>query len=370
MSGTASGPESSYAGLRARFLALRAAPAEAHRSVQWCDSGQRLGVARDEAGQIEIFISGPPLGSASSLITSNLAHNVWRRANGGEFAANRIVLPPASHFDAVAAFICTELIENGALRDPAGGFLRTEPVIEMAIQQLSLRSEALIGLAGELLLLRGLLDRCPPSRVGDVLGGWHGHHHSARDFQLGEIGLEVKTTRARRSRHRIHGAHQVSPGTGVAGVFESKLFLVSIGIEEGEAEDADATWSLPDLVEGLMARIHASDVEAPTGVCADLLARIRSYGGDGSEGYDHEQMKDRIAFGQRWRTVFTRSYDLGDESVGVLRLSDVVMFPMVESDSLEFTVDLPEKVDGDINPTAGLSASVTRFMKLAWDLSQ
>lgn len=357
-----------YRDLRSKVKALPASEPDGPREVLWADAPQqRVGVARDRTGRVEIFIVGVPLEASSAVIRHNLTYDTWHRKNGDPLPANRLVLPPAAHFDSVAAFLCTELIENGAHGDAQKAFHRSEPVIEMAIRSLTLQDEVLIGLYGELLTLRWLLEQAPADRLDEVLGSWHGYRHSTRDFQLGSVGVEVKTTRGATSTHKIHGIRQVERGHGVDGVFETDLFLLSIGIKEvAPIENAPSALSLAELVDLLVELIRAADSAKADDRVESLLIRVRSYGSGGRDGYDHEEMKHRAPFTQRWQTMFARAYDMADEGIKTLRSADLADYTMVDANSVEFVIDLPDKVTGDLNPIQGLNNAVSAFIVRAW----
>jgi hypothetical protein len=89
-----------------------------------------------------------------------------------------------------------------------------------------------------------------------------------------------------------------------------------------------------------------------------LLGRIRAYGSGEGEGYDHQEMKHRLAFSQPWYTTFVRSYDMNDPNMKVLHSEDLVPFTMVEASSVAFNLVLPRRVDGDVNPIVGLNQSI------------
>jgi hypothetical protein len=369
MSSSTHAQEDTYALLRQVIAGLPSAVSSSERRVHWVDESHQLGLSREEHGRVEVFLSGPPLECSSIAVVGNLAHDTWQGIDAQLLVANRLLMPPESHFDAIAAFLCTHLIENGFLGSRQLGFTRSEPVIEMAFERSRFHGEGLVGLCGELLLMRSLLDR-RPGRLRDVLASWHGYERSARDFQLGTVGVEVKTTRGSTSTHKVQGIRQVEVGHGVDGGLETDFFLVSIGIEAvAEEEPLDNTWTLPGLVESLLSRIDstiaAPDESAELGVT--LVRAIRNFGTEDADGYDHEEMQHRVIFGQRWRTAFVRSYDMKDPAIKVLRSSDMTPFSMVDRTSVEFTLTLPVQVKGDLNPMVGLGPAAQELLRQAWD---
>jgi len=362
-----SGPDT-YSALLVVISHMRPARYDDEREVHWLDDEEQLGVSRDGYGRIEIFLRGPQLECRSAAVATNLAYDTWQRAAGDRLVANRLRLPAEPHFDAIAAFFCTHLLDNGVLSDMQLGFRRSEPVIEIAYERSRLQGESLVGLCGELLVLRSMID-CNRLRTRDVLASWFGYRRSARDFQLAAVGVEVKTTQGSRSTHKVQGVRQVEVGHGVGQAFEEQFHLISIGVEAvRQGELVDNTWTLPSLVEGVMQRAH--DLALPAGESDELilqfLRNVHAYGASEGEGYNHDEMKHRVVFGQRWRTAFVRMYDMTDPVITVLRSTDLVPFAMVDPASVEFTISLPVQVRGDINPVVGLNLATERVHERAW----
>lgn len=76
-----------------------------------------------------------------------------------------------------------------------------------------------IGLFGELLVLKFLIDQLSP---GDAVAAWQGPLSEEHDFVFDDIHLEVKTTSSERRQHVMHGFTQLVPLRGIP------LSLVSI----------------------------------------------------------------------------------------------------------------------------------------------
>lgn len=355
-----------YSAILDAISKLARAKSAAEREVRWFPVGGNLGVARDHHSRLELFLSGPRLVCHSETVAANLAFDSWQRANADDLQANRVVLPPGSHFDAIAAFLCTHLLDNGIATDLQAGFSKSEKVIEVALERSRLQGESLVGLLGELLFLRHLISARPQS-AADFINHWFGHTRSSRDFQIGPVGVEVKTTRGATSRHHVQGVHQVERGHAVGGVHEESLYLLSIGLEPIDERSPTGGWSLPSLVDSVLALI-SSDSPEPA-VSAQLaeafLKRVEEYGAGEGLGYDHNQMRHRVIFGQRWAFKFARAYDMSDADISVLRSVDLANFSMVELASVSFVVSLPAQVHGDINPVVGLSPFVEQVLHQA-----
>ena len=291
-----------------------------------------------------------------------LEYQRWFRGNGGELLANRILLPAAGHFEQVAAFLSAELLRNEAAADLARAFARTEPLIDLAIQDLQIADETFVGLCGEMLLLHALLRESSADRVAEVLESWKGHRETARDFQLGPLGVEVKTTTGATSSHLFRGVHQLEIGHGVDGIEETEYKLVSVGIEWAQRGDDANTTSLPEIVDGVLEGVNDALGDAAPVLISDLLSRIADYGAPTAIGYRHATMAKSARFSGRLRLVFARGYDLADDAIRLLSTDDMRARPFIEADSLSLRVDLPDQVRGDVNPIVGLANLARRIM--------
>jgi hypothetical protein len=293
-------------------------------------------------------------------------HDDWLQTDGSRIAANRLVLPAETHYDALGAFIVTHLIDNGATDDLVKGFGRAEPVISVILESWVAQEDAMIGLSGELLVLREML-RQAPDKMQSLMSCWQGHQHTARDFQLGEVGVEVKTTRRDQSRHHINGVRQVELGHRRDGGLETHLYLVSVGVALiGPGESAEHAWSLPALIDDVLAAISTADLklEVAAQLSESFLERVRQYGEGG--WYDHVSESARAMRDQVFRTTFLRTYDMTDEAILVPRSADVVGFTMVLASTVRFEVELPKHVQGDVNPVAGVVRGISQLLDAAW----
>jgi hypothetical protein len=324
------------------------------RDLVWADGAQSLGVSRDEHGRVEIFVVGDPLVPRDNMVAENLVHNVWSTQSGGHVPASRLVLPATRHLDGFAAFVCAELVENGLERDRERAFALSEPIIAMALRRAGISNQALVGLAGELSVLAALTAAAADPAA--VVQAWAGSVPSSRDFQLGRVGVEVKTTTGSQSEHHIQGFHQLELGKSVGGVPETHLFLLSVGIRWQTVGSSGRT--IPDLVDAVIARLpEADDAKA-------LLDKVKQYGGDASVGYDHAERSQSTRFRQPFQVVFERLYDLTDDRVELLSSSDLERVAHVDADSVSFRVRLPVRVRGESNPISGMQQICTKLRQL------
>ncbi len=327
------------------------------RRIIWLADRKIIGIARRPNGALEIFLAGPQLLCSDAKIEMHLEHEEWEDDSHRPFQATRLSLPQGNHFDAIAAFLCVHLLENGVLEDVQQGFSRSEAAIAVTLDQARLHEESILGLIGELLLLRACL-RQSSIDVARILESWEGYQRSTRDFIFNKIGVEVKTTLYDHSRHRMGGLHQVEPTVLPSGEYEKQFLLVSIGLERvGEGEDENF-FLLPTIVDSILALVREA---APSEfdyklLSDDFLAKVRMYGLAGSSGYDHSTMKGKAAFTKRFRLVFTRGYDMADPNIGIFHTGDIAPYRAVLVDSITFTVSLPNTVTGDTNPLPDMPA--------------
>lgn len=326
-----------YESILATITSTSSSPAATERDIRWLTDADVVGVSRDHEGRLELFLHGPELRPAISAIKDAIEFHTWHRGSGQPLDANRLRLPALSHYDQVVAFICTELLRNGTDKDLAAGFAKTEPIIELSIEQLQMSSDAVLGLAGELLLLDALCRNAEPARVNEIVNSWDGWQRSSRDFSINSVGVEVKTTRRDTSSHPVQGVHQVEPANGEdGGVAESRLVLVSIGLKP--AEPGDDSFTIPQLVDRITSRLVQAGHHELSG---RFLSRVSEYGSWSGMGYDHRAMTDDPTFAVPYVTKFFRGYEMTDPAIDVLRRDDVDSHHHVDAGSVRFRVDLP-----------------------------
>ncbi len=101
-----------------------------------------------------------------------------------------------------------------------------------------LTPEQQVGLYGELLIARLLIDRVGPGSIGE----WTGPAGDDHDFRRPSCDLEVKTTTSNVRSHWVHGARQLIPAP------DRPLVLISVHLK---AAAATAGSTLPQLIEEL-----------------------------------------------------------------------------------------------------------------------
>lgn len=318
------------------------------RNVEWITSAEVIGVSRDHEGKVELLLRGTELVPLTKTVKDASEHRTIYKDDGTTFEATRLVFPALTHFDQVAAFICIELLRYGADGDLPRAFALTEPIIELAIKNLTISSQALLGLAGELLLLEALCRRVDDARVVDIVAGWRGWQRSARDLVFGSTGIEVKTTTGNASSHLVEGVHQIERD---AEGDEDRLFLLSIGLQRAESQ-ASNSFTVPTLVERIIMRMVAAEASPP--IIEQFIARIAEYGANSWIGYNHTTHAADPAYSIPFLTTFFRAYDMDDAAISVLHRHEVAAFRHVVDDSVRFRIDL--SANGPIsagNPVEG-----------------
>ncbi|MBJ7469829.1 MAG: PD-(D/E)XK motif protein [Solirubrobacteraceae bacterium] len=105
--------------------------------------------------------------------------------------------------------------------------------------------QAEVGLVGELLVLRAMLDTAAAGA-----SAWRGGLSEEHDFGFADVDVEVKTTTSEQRRHWIHGLGQLVP-TG-----DSPLWLLSVQLTRAGEGDGHR---LPELIDDLRVRLSCAD---------------------------------------------------------------------------------------------------------------
>ena len=312
----------------------------ASRDVHWFND--HLGVARGDGNRIELFLPGGELNARLPVVAHLLNQGLWtRKGDALPFEAARLLLPAGEQYDAIAATVVVELAQSGLEHDRQTAFSRCEALIEVALLQADLAVESVIGLWGELFLLRLWLEASSPQFSS--LDSWCGYRPSARDFSLGSLGVEVKTTLRSTSSHQVSGVHQTEPTPSDDRPTEEQLLLVSIGLEP-----IDQGLSVLDLIQQTDSAIRARDVARAD----DFQVHVSDYAAR-STGYRRANENQPSILSKTYGVRFVRCYDMSDPDIQVLRLADLQARPHVQTDSVTFRINLPTQVRGDVNPTVG-----------------
>ena len=338
--------------LRGELAQAPSAQVSDERKVVWVGTDQKLAYARNDKSELELFLIGQELNARERIVKERLLFDDWERTGGSALPANRLWFPAGDHYDAIAATVLIELVENGYEHDPDSAFARTEPLIALVLGRAKSENAALTGLAGELLTLAALI-HASGAPAEATLDSWQGWGRSSRDFQLGPMGVEVKTTTTSASRHHIQGWYQVECGVAANGTVETALYLLSVGIQ-WLADDSRGT-TIETLTQDVLAILPAHRRQG-------FIDCVRSYGGLKLE-IDGEGKAGQPSLRRPFISTFERLYDLQDERIQVPRSADFAAFSDLVSDSVSFEIELPERVRGDRNPISGLIPSVLAILE-------
>jgi hypothetical protein len=338
---------------------------EDEREICWCEDSHTIGFSRQLGGNIELFLCGEELKAGSPLVKRHLRFDSWTRTDGEVFQANRLVFPADEHYTAATAFLAEELLRKEAVVSLRNGFTQTEPLIEMMLRRTALSEEELLGLIGELRFLEVLLSVATNTvQRALVVNAWRGHEMASRDFVFGNAAVEVKTTRGARSVHHINSPMQVDPRRSESDEPLEQLDLISLGFKQISKTEEIVGISLPSQVDAILERLanNPGEIQRTELQCL-FLEKVSAYGCVAGHGYVHDEMRNWSAYQSSWQHSFLRIYDMNDEAVQVLRRTDIKRRNHVIFDSVRFSVDLPERVSGEVNPQNDLFVLAKKFVK-------
>ncbi len=349
----------------ARVLEQLASPVEADQiEIEWLEAG-RLAVGRDNRERHAVILPGPPLDPKDSAVASAIRPGEWRTTTG-TIKGTLLQLPRGDAFRTATATIAAELFRRGiASRPTLEVFAEVEPFIALVLRRVLLPDDFVLGLVGELLVMKELLVALGDRRatVSDPTAVWQGWRQQARDFVLGSTSIEVKTTGLNVSRHTISGFDQVEPRTLDGGRTES-LFVASIGLRRASVSGPLSIASLADQIIELL-RGTADHAEAQK----KFVDRLAQYGPEGFQGYKHPDMRDQESYAQSFTTTFVaRVYDMADENIRIVRRADLAReFPFVLPHGVRYTMELPGSIPGSIeNPRTDLQGVLRGVAAKLW----
>lgn len=326
-------------------------------SVKWL-LPDRLSVGRDLHGGYAIFLIGDAIEVSLPATRRAARIDMWQDGDGREFKALRLLFPSGDHFRAAASAISAELIlRDLEHRDAAEVFPDVEPFIELMISRILLPPESALGLLGELIVLRALLSpllRAVPELRDDPTIAWKGHEQKSRDFSVGDLSIEVKTTVGALAQHQVGSLRQVEPRMLDGGGVEV-LYLASLGLRPFAGTGGRSIAGEVDAVLDLLGPRGGTRTKGQEA----FLQRVKAYGRlAGGLGYDHDLMRDVQPYSTQYELARpVRMYDLRDTNMLLPRRA--MLEPMyLVPDSLAFTTDLPEKVTGSLANPREMSESL------------
>jgi hypothetical protein len=324
----------------------------------------KLSVGRSSEGNYEIFILGPEFSASSDQVRRYLKWNKSWKTPGGTVEANLLSFPPSDEYRAAVSMIAKECIRAGIeTRKTEDFFSELEPIIELVLSQQRLPDTFILGLFGELFVLRQILSLKKASGVpeSDPTDIWKGSERRPRDLLIDKdrkcLGVEVKTTLGPSSSHTISGLDQVEVRTYDSGRTE-ELYLASVGVKA-----AVGGQSIAGLTERILELID--DIGKGSSSIADdqqlFLDRLKAYGPVGSKGYDHPKMNAEAPFTVQYDPVFNRLYNMSDEKVKVIRRACLTK-TMVDPNGISYRVVLPDSIPGSPNNPESIKDGLKRWV--------
>lgn len=234
---------------------------------------RRLHLAKGPDDRIELFIEGARQTFGFGAVGRGLAFDQFRdRTTSRCFDAvlirsvksPRDSIRPMAHlaYEAVQRLLKEPEISNEELiRD-------LQPYLQLVVSRELLSQEQQLGLTGELLLLKELLNVAERDQISkrQAVESWTGWSAASRDFKFGAVALEVKVAQSDRRSHWVHSMYQLLAAQGDC----ERVYVYSLGMRI----DQSRTFCLLTQVDKILAALD--------GPSADLfLERASEYCGVG-----------------------------------------------------------------------------------------
>jgi Putative PD-(D/E)XK family member, (DUF4420) len=196
----------------------------------------------DGAGQ-KISLLTPHTGMVQNTAELKRVSTGVETRNGGEWA--RITVDARNmHTEAYGLMLSVVQAMRGGATFAAATSAAMTNMKAMLAAKPQISEQKQIGLVGELLLFRALLDVFDEQSVIDW---WLGPLAEERDYAFPAFDAEVKTTTGESRSHVIHGAGQLEPSPG------RSLWLVSVQITRAGGDPNGFT--LPGLIREIRERL-------------------------------------------------------------------------------------------------------------------
>ena len=347
--------------LERRFSDIGPSPDGSHQ-VDWLDEGT-LGVSRSTRGALQIFVRESEIRIVNRF-SNFVRRGLWKSTmDGTEFWAWKIdaettELPVLA---VIALTLCLIRAESPIEFDKSLEVLlkaiqadKSSQIGSDVVEGEEDNRGIALGLLGELFVLRTMLSLISPSDGERLIDSWIGSERSSRDFELGSIGIEVKTTRKNISEHFLSGVRQIEPGHLRSGAFEKQAFLMSLGLSRTEDPNSNS-FSIDSLIfdiEGILAKREESEDDTDL-VINKFRSKLDAYFGE----FGREIKLNTEGF----HLMFIRMYDMENSNLRVLRSDSLLKFSMVLPETVRFAVRLPLELGGDRATPSG-RLEVSRFL--------
>ncbi|WP_434967560.1 PD-(D/E)XK motif protein [Janibacter indicus] len=316
-----------------RNVPTTAAPGE--RRVTWDEGHSSLGICLTPNGEVEILIPGPSINVTHPSVVQRTEHREWTsQAFGHTVAATKLTLPKGPEFTPAAAWICAELDRHDVGSNPEQAFRRIEALIALVVDGLENRAEDFVGLLGEVILMRHLVEAAPGHRRLDIIQNWQGYKPSLRDLSISHHGVEVKATRGQGPTHHFQGVHQIERSQS-----EANLILVSVGIDMDSGEGDSLDGELERIGRALGEHMESEVVEKHM---TELRGLVDRYGVSASTNLVINDLQRKVLRQKPFECAWVRAYDTSATDLGLPRRRLIAaLSEHLVAESVTFDLRLP-----------------------------
>jgi hypothetical protein len=349
----------SFNDIHSHFGALKAEPASAPQAyrVKELTSDVWIGIGLNE--EFCVFIVGERLDAERPLVQKICTTGAWVVEKTEQtIAGTKLSFDASPEYKPLTSTVVWELLralknhKTGSIKD---AFSQTEPLIEVLIRQSILTRSWLLGLHGELRIVRNILkhvlERGYASQLPvDVTYFWQGMAPGKRDIIIGSMALEIKTTSKNIRLHHFHGFSQIEPRND-----SEELYVASLCL----SQSANGQTSL-GIIEEIRTFIHKI-ATAPPVADAAFVARLRAYGpASFSLNLNNLDELTRESLSTRYEETLTSLfYRMSDLRLPLLRRQDLqIRYEWMQEQGLECDIllqdTIPESPDNPLRQRAFL----------------
>ncbi|NRQ50397.1 hypothetical protein [Aeromicrobium stalagmiti] len=295
------------------------------RDISWVVPGE-LGLCRSPLGEVVVVLRSDELSPQSAVVARHCHQQPIYRA--GVVAATEttmLSLPPLAHFDQFVAFICAEMLRQGAETDLESSFHATEPLIELAFTQHGTAERSLHALAARVLLLSRIVENSGDTALPRIMEAFC-NSPAYRDLRTEGHGVIVRTSDQSASAVDINHPAEVSLDDD-----ESSLTLLQLVLSRGLAGDG---FDIPELVDRLVARLRTAAHEWVN----PFISWVETFRRSDTFGYVHDDSRDSAFYGRQFSLDSASTINLASQSAGVLRTSDLATYPAVIPGSVSYKI--------------------------------
>jgi hypothetical protein len=329
--------------------------------------GDCLAVGLTPNGEHCIFLMTQEL--TPNLPSVRQAHQFrdWQIMESGEsILANRLLFEAGVEYQALTCTVIVELYRNlsqSADNSLHAAFNATEPLIDILLQQAQLSRSELLGLFGELFVVRRFLSSISeidpsPYVAVDPTCFWQGARRGARDIEVGLFAIEVKATTKSERCHHFHGFAQTEPRDDSETLLVASLCLA-------KSPTGTSTIDLVSQIRALIGEIATKGLEDVEQADQAFLDRLAEYGASGQQlALDSLDERTRLALSERYELCLPmKFYQMADPNLRILRVRDLdESFRHMRRQGFECEILLPDQIPGSPNNPTGFEATRVQFL--------